>query len=150
MRRLMEYVILYIFMGFSYYLMEIGWRGYSHISMLILGGVCGILIGLLNEHKLKWDMYFEKQVLYGIVLVLVLEFITGVLLHYVLKIRPPVWDYSNLPLNLLGQISLVFAPVFIVPISIAIVADDYYRYTVMDEEKPRYRFKLIEMFKKRG
>ena len=45
----LKYLSLFTVMGSIYYLIEIIWRGYSHVSMFILAGVCGICIGLINE-----------------------------------------------------------------------------------------------------
>ncbi len=40
----LKYLSLFAVMGFIYYMIEIVWRGYSHISMFILAGVCGVCI----------------------------------------------------------------------------------------------------------
>lgn len=48
----MRYVkpfILFGIGGFLYYAIEILWRGYSHWTMFILGGLCFILVGFINE-----------------------------------------------------------------------------------------------------
>ena len=124
-------------MGGLYYSVEMLWDGSSHWSMLILGGVCGVLIGLLNEYKLTWDMPLWKQLLYGECIILPLEFITGCIVNIWLGLE--IWDYSNLPLSLLGQTSLTFAPIFIPCILLAIFIDDYFRYWFMKEEKPHYK-----------
>ena len=51
MKELMRSSILFLIYGFMYYLIEVLYRGYSHWSMFILGGVCGVVIGLLNERN---------------------------------------------------------------------------------------------------
>lgn len=40
----LKYLSLFAVMGSIYYMIEIVWRGYSHISMFILAGVCGVWI----------------------------------------------------------------------------------------------------------
>lgn len=50
--------------GVTYYAIELLWRGYSHISMLILGGICFVLLGLINE-LLPWNMGLLWQALIG-------------------------------------------------------------------------------------
>lgn len=132
------YSILFTIMGLTYYLIEMLWRGYSHWTMFVLGGVCGVLVGMLNEHKLTWDMPIWKQVLYGLLIVLPLEFITGCIVN--LWLGWHVWDYSNLPLNILGQFSLLFAFIFAPVVILAIVVDDYIRYKFFNEQKPKYRW----------
>ena len=50
-----------------------------------------------------------------------------------------VWDYSNMPLNVLGQICLPFSLLWVIIAIGAIILDDYIRYCFFDEEKPRYK-----------
>ena len=46
-----------------------------------------------------------------------------------------------MPFNLLGQICLPFAVAWLALAAVAIVLDDYLRYWLFGEEKPRYRWK---------
>lgn len=133
---LFKYFILFLIGGFLYYAIEILWRGYSHWTMFILGGVCFIYAGIQNE-RTPWEEPLWKQVLKVDVFVLIAEFITGCILNLWLGLN--IWDYSNLKFNVLGQSSLLFAVLFLPLCLIAIVLDDYIRYWVFDEEKPRYR-----------
>lgn len=55
-----------------------------------------------------------------------LEFITGVIVNIWLKLG--VWDYSGLPLNILGQVCLPFYFAWVGLSVVAIVFDDYLRY----------------------
>jgi uncharacterized membrane protein len=128
---------LFMSLGAIYYFIEVLYRGYSHWSMFVLGGICGLAIGFLNEHKLKYEMPLWKQVLYGELIVLPLEFLTGCIVN--LWLGWNIWDYSNLPFNILGQTSLLFAFLFIPVILLGIFIDDYYRWIIMDGEKPRYK-----------
>ncbi len=130
---------LFNFMGAIYFLTEVLFRGYSHWTMFLLGGTCGVLIGLLNEHKFTWETSILKMVLWGELIVLPLELITGLILHKIIKITPPIWDYSHLPFNLWGQSSLLFAIIFIPVIILAILVDDYIRYWAFNSRKPFYR-----------
>ena len=132
----MKWLMLFNLMGMIYYLLEVAWRGYSHWSMWILGGVCGILIGLINEYK--HDIGLFKQVSIGLGVILPLEFITGCIVNIWLGLN--VWDYSELPFNLYGQVSLTFAPVFIPCIFLAILLDDFYRWKFNNEPFPRLRW----------
>ena len=132
------YIILFAIMGGVYYGLEVMFRGYSHWSMWALGGICGILIGLINEHKFTWDTPIWKQVLIGELIVIPLEFITGCIVN--LWLGWNVWNYSNLPFNLLGQVSLLFVFVFAPVILLAIVVDDCFRWLVMGGRKPSYKW----------
>ena len=119
-----------------YYSMEMLFRGYSHYSMAILGGICFIACGLLNEF-LSWSTSLLLQGIIGSGIITVLEFLTGVLVNIVLQLN--VWDYSNMPLNVLGQVCLPFSLLWVIIAIGAIILDDYIRYCFFDEEKPRYK-----------
>lgn len=131
------YGFLFVIMGAIYYGIEIFWDGSSHWSMFLLGGVCGVLIGLINEFSQTWQMPLWKQVLIGEGIVLPLEFIVGCVVNLGFKLH--VWDYSHLPFNILGQTSLLYAVLFAPLILAAIFLDDYLRYWMFDGAKPRYR-----------
>lgn len=133
-----EYLFLLILGGSIYYGIEILYRGYSHLSMILVGGLCFIEIGLINE-VLSWNMKFWKQVLIGDILVLITEFTSGVILNICLGLN--VWDYSNLPFNLLGQICLPFAIMWLPIVAVAIVLDDWVKYILGKGDKPRYTWK---------
>lgn len=124
--------------GCTYYLIEILWRGYSHISMFMLGGACFVLLGLINE-LLPWEMGLLWQSLIGTGLVTVLELLTGLIVNVHLGLN--VWDYTNLPLNFMGQISALYTILWVPLSCLAIVLDDYIRYWFFGEEKPHYTLK---------
>lgn len=135
-RLVYKYVILALIGGFSYVGIELMYRGYSHWSMGILGGICFVVIGMINEF-FTWDMPMWKQCLIGSIIVTILEFITGCIVNIWLNWN--VWDYSHLPFNILGQICLPFSVIWFCVSAIAIIADDYLRYWLFKEEKPRYK-----------
>ena len=115
---------------------EILYRGYTHWTMGVLGGVCFILIGLINE-VFTWSTPLWLQSIIGATIVTVLEFISGVVLNIWLRLG--IWDYSQMPFNLLGQICLPFSVIWIGLSVLAIVSDDYLRFYLFDEEKPHYK-----------
>lgn len=131
-----EFVLLLIG-GNLYYLIEILWRGYSHWSMFILGGLCFIYAGLQNEYT-EWNYPFWKQLLKVEFFVLIGEFVTGCVVNILLRWN--IWDYSTLPFNILGQVCLPYAVLWIPLCALAIVVDDYIRYWFFHEEKPHYKF----------
>ena len=133
-----EYLFLLILGGVIYYGIEVLWRGYSHIAMFFVGGMCFILIGLINE-VIDWNMVFWKQMVIGDLCVLTLEFAFGVIFNIILKQN--IWDYSNLPFNLFGQICLPFAILWLPIVAIAIVLDDWVKFLFFHGKKPQYRFK---------
>lgn len=138
MKNLIKDIILIIIGGLIYTTIEILSRGYSHWTMFLLGGICFLLIGKLNEH-ISWDMFIWKQQLCGMCIITALEFITGLIVNLYLKWN--IWDYSNTPFNILGQICLPFMFIWFLLSLVAILLDDWLRYWLFEEEKPRYRWK---------
>lgn len=131
-----KYLILFDTGGLLYVLLELLWRGWSHWSMFILGGICFIALGLINE-VFPWDMPLWKQMLAGACIVTVLEFITGCIVN--LWLGWDVWDYSKMPGNILGQVCPQFFVVWIFVSLGGIVLDDWLRYRWFGEGFPHYR-----------
>lgn len=122
--------------GLLYIIMELIWRGRSHWTMFVLGGICFVALGLINE-VLPWTMSLLLQVLIGAGIITALEFLVGCVVN--LWLGWNVWDYSSLPGNLLGQICPQYCLLWL-PVSLAgIILDDWLRYWWWNEERPRYR-----------
>lgn len=121
--------------GLLYVLVELAFRGRSHWTMFLVGGLCFWLIGLINE-VLPWEMPLWKQCIIGAVIVTAIEFLAGCFIN--LWLGWDVWDYSNIPFNVLGQICLPFSLFWILLSAVAIVLDDHLRYWIYGEEKPHY------------
>ena len=132
-----KHLILGTIGGLIYVLLELIWRGYSHWTMFLLGAVCFILIGLVNE-VFEWDTPLLLQMLCGCAIITALEFVTGCIVN--LWLGWDVWDYSELPFNLWGQISLFSSIVWVGLSLVGIVLDDFIRWKFFDEEKPHYRW----------
>ena len=49
-KKYLKIFILWLTGGFSYFFLEILFRGRSHWTMFLLGGFCFLLIGALNEY----------------------------------------------------------------------------------------------------
>ena len=133
---LLKYLFLFLVGGAIYCVIELLYRGYTHPSMYILGGLCFIVCGLFNE-IFEWSTPLLIQMLLSSIAITILEFITGVIVNLILHLN--VWDYSNLPFNLLGQICLPFCIIWFFLSLIGIVLDDYLRYYFFNEEKPKYK-----------
>lgn len=135
-KSLIKYAVLFFFGGLVYYLIEILWRGYSHWTMIILGGLCFVAVGLINN-ILPWNMVIELQALIGAVLITSLEFVVGLIVN--VNLGWDIWDYSNVPFNFLGQICLPFSLLWYMLSIIVIFTDDYIRYIFFNEKKPVYK-----------
>ena len=129
---------LFIIGGFIYMGIELAYRSYTHWTMGILGGLCFICIGGINE-LFSWEMPIWKQCVYGSIIVTMLELLFGLILNVWLNLG--IWDYSNMPLNILGQVCLPFTLAWVALSGVAIVLDDWLRYWLFKEEKPHYVLK---------
>lgn len=136
-KSIFEAFVIFIVGGILYTIVELLFRGYSHPSMFCVGGVCYLLIDLLNETILEWDYSLVKQMGISCIVVTIIEFISGLILNIWLGLG--VWDYSNMPLNLLGQICVPFTIAWFFLSLPAIISGDYIRYFLFKEEKPHYR-----------
>ena len=105
MASVLKYFFLFSFGGIVYVLIEMLWRGYSHWSMFILGGICFVLLGLINK-KYTWDIPLLIQMLIGTFIITLMEFIFGCIFNLLLNLN--VWDYYDLPFNIMGQICLPY------------------------------------------
>ena len=75
MEQRLKYVFLFVTGGLLYNILEMLFRGWSHWTMFILGGVCFICLGLINE-IIPWEMLLWQQVLIGAGIITGLEFAT--------------------------------------------------------------------------
>lgn len=132
----LKMIVLLIIGGPIYFCIEMLWRGHSHWSMALVGGICFIAIGAINEY-IPWEMGMVQQSLIGACLVTSIEFIAGLILNVWLSLA--IWDYSNLPFNIMGQICLPFFFAWIALSAVAIIVDDYLRYWLFKEERPHYQ-----------
>lgn len=132
----LKHLILLLVGSITYVCIEYAYRGYSHWTMAILGGICFVAIGLINE-LFSWETPFCKQCVIGAIIVTVLEYITGCIVNIWLGWE--VWDYTNLPFSLHGQINLFFSIAWIFLSALAIVVDDWLRFILFKEEEPNYK-----------
>lgn len=130
-------LILFIIGGFIYVGIELAYRGYSHWTMFILGGLCFICIGGINNYIDK-DMPIHIQAIIGSIIITCLEYICGYIVN--IKLGWNVWDYSELPFNINGQVCLLFSLIWMLVGMLAIVIDDYLRYKLFDEPIPKYHW----------
>lgn len=132
---LVKYAFLAWFGGSTYCALEVIWRGYSHWTMLVLAAVVFIAIGAMNE-VWSWQTSLALQVAVGTALATALEFITGCIVN--LRMGWSVWDYSDMPGNLMGQICPQYTLLWAALVLVAILLDDYIRWRFFGEEKPHY------------
>jgi uncharacterized membrane protein len=104
MEKIKKDAVFFIIGGIGYGIIEILFRGHTHPTMIIAGGICFIIFSRIAE-KFK-----DKPLIYKAVLcslgVTAVELAFGIVFNMIFKMN--VWDYSKLPFNFLGQICLLF------------------------------------------
>jgi uncharacterized membrane protein len=132
----LKYILLFFVGGYSYCGVELLFRGFSHISMLIAGGICFIMIGLLNDIFPRKISIISQMVISALIITAV-ELLVGLIVNVWLGLN--VWDYSKLPYNFMGQICLLYSNIWFLLSLAAILLDDYLKYFLLGEEKPSYK-----------
>lgn len=110
-KNLNNYFVLWLTGGIVYYFAEIFCRGYSHFSMLICGGLCFLIVGIVgnkivrNERRIISGIF--KIMIFGSMTITTLEYITGLIVN--IRYGLNVWDYSDMKYNVDGQICLLYS-----------------------------------------
>lgn len=127
--------------GAVYFLLEVAWKTVSgnqeriHWSMLVVA----IILSLALERggaQCPWEWSLPLQAMVCTVLITAVEFVAGLVLNVWLGLG--IWDYSNLPLNLYGQICLWYSALWYVLSLVFIPVFDWLRYWVQGGERPHY------------
>ena len=98
--------ILFLAGSCAYPTLEMAWRGRTHYSMAIVGGVCLCLIDWVCCGSLERKSLFTRC-LAGAGLITGVELAAGLIVNTGLGLG--VWDYSKVPLNILGQVCLPYS-----------------------------------------
>lgn len=106
MKKLFKLVFITLVMGIMYIFTEIIYRGATYWQMALVGGIAGTLTGLINN-CLTWNLPIILQGLTGMIICTTCEFTAGC--YFNIFRNYALWDYSMLPFNFLGQISLYYS-----------------------------------------
>jgi uncharacterized membrane protein len=129
-------VLMFMIGGFLYIGLEIVFRGYTHISMFLAGGLSFLFIGLINE-AFPGQIALTSRMLISAFIITSIELIIGLIVNVWLKNN--VWDYSNMPYNYKGQICLLFFNIWFLLSLPAIILNDWLKYFLLGEEKPKFK-----------
>lgn len=100
-----DFLYVYSIGAIGYSFVEIVWRGYTHWTMGILGGICFTIMYLIDGKFSTSNIYFRAFV--SACCVTIAELVTGIIVNKYLHMH--VWDYSQMKFNFLGQVSLVYS-----------------------------------------
>jgi uncharacterized membrane protein len=103
--------VLFYLGGSAYMILEFLWRGRSHGSMFMLGGLCFLLVGgALGRAK---RIPLALRLMLGSGVITALELATGLAVNR----DYGVWDYRQMPYQFQGQICLMYSLLWI-PVSL--------------------------------
>ncbi len=99
-----NFLIIFLLGAFSYGGIELLYRGYTHPTMMLAGGLSLLILAYLSS---KISIPFIFRCLIGGAIITAIEFLIGFTFNILLDFK--IWDYSNVPFNFLGQICLSFS-----------------------------------------
>lgn len=135
MKKLLKYIVIFIFSGSIYISLELLYRQRTDITMFLLAGMCGLIFASLNNIY-TYELDFSIQVFIAAIATTIGEYIFGV----VFNSDYHIWDYRNLKYNINGFISLEFILVWIIIAIFGIPLLDYveWRYFNYKKDTPPY------------
>ena len=117
------YLFLFCIGAVGYCLIELLWRGYTHPSMGVAGGLSFCLIAVIQK-RLKPLKFTYRCIASGLCITAV-ELVFGGVFN--LWLRLEVWDYSLMPLNLFGQVCLLYTVLWCLLSAPMLIASDLLR-----------------------
>lgn len=98
------YAAVMLLGGAYYAALEILWRGYTHWTMILVGGAAILCMYVVFDARYRLPVVIKCIV--SALTVCALEFVSGCIIN--LWLGMAVWDYSTLSFNILGQICPLF------------------------------------------
>ena len=95
-----EYAAVFTLGAVLYSFIEILWRGRTHWTMAVTGGICLLLIHICNERHSDLDLLSRCSL--SSLYITGVEFAVGWLLN--VRLNMMIWNYSDKYLNIMGQI----------------------------------------------
>lgn len=134
--------LLWMWTGTIYFFIEVVWKTSQgrpetiSWTMLLLAIILAIPLERFGS-ELPWDMPLSFQAGICAVAITAVEFAAGLVLNIWLGLG--VWDYSAMPLNIMGQVCPQFMLLWFWLSALGIVMLDWMRYAVEGGEKPHYK-----------
>lgn len=147
MRKMPEYLFLFALGGAAYYMIELLFRGFSHPTMFVLGGICFLLCCAVHEIVPDNTGIYAQMFLCALIIT-TMELIFGYIFN--LKLGMHIWSYQEYRFNFKGQICLLFSFIWYGLSGIALIVCDYVRYFFYGGCKPSYGAKPSEISKAGG
>lgn len=103
--RVIKIIFLFSFGAVCYPVIEILWRGHSHVSMAFTGG--SVFVTLYRFYKRYQTKQLIKRCVCGSLIITFFELVSGLIVNCALMLD--VWNYSKQKFNFKGQICLGYS-----------------------------------------
>lgn len=100
MQKIKRDTAIFLIGGVGYGIIEILWRGHTHPTMILAGGISFLMFSKIAKRYKGKPLIFKATIC--ALGVTALELVFGLVFNVIFKMH--VWDYSSKPLNLFGQI----------------------------------------------
>lgn len=103
--RYVEYFFVFLTGMVAYPLLEILWRGYTHITMAAAGGICLTAVYFISCGRVRFGII--SAAFLGTAAITAVELVFGLVFNVAAGMN--IWDYSSRPGNFMGQICAEYA-----------------------------------------
>ena len=97
--------LFFITGAIGYGAIEILWRGHTHPTMMLAGGICFLAFSFIAKSLVRLPLIVKSLI--AAFTVTFVELVFGLIFNVWLKMA--IWDYSAIPFNFLGQICPLFS-----------------------------------------
>ena len=104
------YTLLFLLGGNAYCGIELLYRARTHYSMFFCAGLSVIVLYYIFVQNSRINPLLFALI--STAIITAFEFVFGLIFNMLLKMN--IWDYSGVPLNILGQICLPFSAIWFV------------------------------------
>lgn len=136
MNPVQAYTIMFFTGGFLYCALEIIMRGYSHVSMLMAGGACFVLVGVV-QNILGDSASLVGQMFFCGLMITAVEFVVGMIVNRYMHLA--VWDYSKQQYNIQGQICLLYCNIWFLLSGPVILLHDLMEHALLGVPLQQYK-----------
>ncbi len=144
-RQFLEAFAFFCAGAIGYGAVEVVERGYSHITMGVLGGLSMVVIHLLNDDRRRGG---SVLVMLGIsaAFITACELLAGEILNVALEMH--IWSYRHQPLNFDGVICLKYTGYWLLLSAFAMLVDDLMRWGML-RQPPDFDYLRLGAFIRR-
>ena len=105
--RLLE-ILVFVLGGAAYAMIEVLFRGHTHWSMILTGGACVLTMYMISGWLIEAPLIVGA--LAGAFIITIYELFVGLIVN--IRLGWEVWDYSDMPGNVFGQICPTFSAIW--------------------------------------